>query len=287
MTATPPSLDHLILFTPTPTIPTAFASFTPTPGGTHADNLTANTLILLADGCYIELIHFVPSAPPAAVESHWWGPSRPAAPGWKDWCLTTTTPSTSSAAPDQTHIAPTTSHAPPVSGARQRADGVTVKWTVTFPLGAHGGQRDRGRVPFFCHDVTPRSLRVPLEERATAHACGAVGVGELSVVVRDRGMWDETKKAWEGVFGAAGREDDGVVVFEARRVMGVEGVPAPRVLLRVARDAEHGLINEAGFWVGDVVLFARAGEKRGEKRGERVKLDDGEEGVGGLWVEYV
>jgi hypothetical protein len=55
--------------------------------------------------------------------------------------------------------------------------------------------------------------------------------------------------------------------------------------LRVATEAERGLLNEEGFWVGDVVLFARAGEG-GKEIGERVRLD-GEKGVGGLWVEYV
>jgi hypothetical protein len=63
-------------------------------------------------------------------------------------------------------------------------------------------------------------------------------------------------------------------------------VEGPRGLLRVATEAEQGLLNEAGFWVGDVVLFARAGEG-GKEIGERVRLDGEEEGVGGLWVEYI
>ena len=210
-----PSLDHLILFTPAPALPPAFTPFTPTPGGTHADNLTANTLILLADGCYIELIHFLPTAPSPAVATHWWGPHRPATPAWKDWCLTTR----ESAAAN--HASVSASHAAPVAGARLRADGVSVQWAVTFPRGALGGQVDRGRVPFFCHDVTPRGLRVPLGVHAMAHECGALGVAGLSVVVRDQGLWEETRAVYERVLGAGREEKDGVV-FEVGRVEEVE-----------------------------------------------------------------
>ena len=59
-------LDHFILH-----VPYAYLSdppswikdhFTITPGGEHADGLTANTLVLFRDGTYIELIAWTPKA---------------------------------------------------------------------------------------------------------------------------------------------------------------------------------------------------------------------------------
>lgn len=44
-----------------------------------------------------------------------------------------------------------------VSGGRTRPDGEVLKWRITAPtVEKHG----RGLLPFFCGDVTDRSLRV-------------------------------------------------------------------------------------------------------------------------------
>jgi hypothetical protein len=76
----PQSLDHLILFllidatTHLPQIPSFLTqNFTLTPGGVHADGATSNTLILLADGCYIKLICFID---PVKAAEHWWSSSQ-------------------------------------------------------------------------------------------------------------------------------------------------------------------------------------------------------------------
>ncbi|KAK3210268.1 hypothetical protein GRF29_44g2114707 [Pseudopithomyces chartarum] len=134
------ALDHLILFLPAdpstnlPKIPDFISNnFTLTPGGTHADGLTSNTLILLRDGCYIELISFAPSAPSESIASHWWSYFEKH-PGWADWCLT------NSLTPEANHALVSQSHQEPRHGGRKRADGVDVKWAVTFPRGEHGGQ---------------------------------------------------------------------------------------------------------------------------------------------------
>jgi len=49
---------------------------------------------------------------------------------------------------------------------------------VTFPLGA-----ERGEAPFWCHDVTPRERRVPVNEKNTAHPCGATGMTSITAGV--------------------------------------------------------------------------------------------------------
>ncbi|KAF1957170.1 hypothetical protein CC80DRAFT_55695 [Byssothecium circinans] len=291
------ALDHLILFLPVspstslPHLPPFIPHhFTPTPGGTHADNQTSNTLILLADGCYIELICFLTHLPSPSssfstpdFSTHWWGPST--RHGWTDWCLTNALP------PDQNWGNVKETHAEPRNGGRKRADGVEVRWSVTFPLGENGGQAKRGLVPFFCHDATPREFRVPVETmpEATRHASGIVGVRELTVIVDGGERFEEMERVYVGLFGEEGvKRGDGEVVFEARRVRDVEGLEGgARVVLRVAgSEGERVKVKDKGFWYGDVVLAAKVGE--GKVKGKRERLDGGEgDDVGGLWVEYV
>lgn len=282
------NLDHLILFLPVdpatalPRVPSFISSnFALTPGGTHADGLTSNTLILLADGCYIELISFI--NPSRDVSSHWWARGQ-RNPGWIDWCLT----NTSSAQDSWAAIGGAGgSHAEPIQGGRKRADGIDVKWAVTFPLGPHGGQAARGRVPFFCHDVTERSVRVPLTPEKTAHPSGALGVKELTVIVRDKQLLAETSGVYARLFGREGVRRGDEVYFQAGRVRGVEDLDGgARIVVRLPKDKqEFKRLEETPYWYGDVVLAAPAGQ--GRALGTRHRLDDGDESVKGLWVEYV
>jgi len=282
------NLDHLILFLPIdpatnlPEVPSLFSNnFTLTPGGTHADGLTSNVLILLADGCYIELVSFVD--PSRDVLSHWWA-SGLRNFGWMDWCLT----NISSAQDSWAAIGGSeSSHAKPVEGGRKRADGVDVKWAVTFPSGTHGGQASRGRVPFFCHDITDRSVRVPLSSEKTTHASGALGVKELTVIVRDKGLLKSTGDVYAKLFGKEGVRRGDEVYFQAGRVAQVDDLDGgARIVLRLPRDKqEFKRLEETPYWYGDVVLAAPAGQ--GKTLGTRHRLDDRDESVKGLWVEYV
>lgn len=181
------------------------------------------------------------------------------------------------------------SHADPVFGGRKRADGVDVKWAVTFPAGEKGAQAGRGRVPFFCHDVTDRGVRVPLSEEKTTHSSGVLGVRGLTVLVRDQELLEETRGVYKVLFGEDGVEKDGEVVFTVGRVQGVESLDGgARIRLRIARGEEEGRkVEEKGYWFGDVVFGAKA--KEGKTVGEIERLDDaeGKDSLGGLWIEYV
>ena len=181
----------------------------------------------------------------------------------------------------------------PRKGGRLRPDGVQVNWAVTFPVGEDGGRASRGRLPFWCHDepVTARDLRVPITEERVGHSSGVVGVLGVSVVVRDLELLEDTRKSFATIFGQEGEgEGEGAkdVVFETRRVRDVEGLErGARVVLRVAREEEASRVKERGFWYGDVVFAAKAGD--GRQAGERVRIDaeTGDDWLGGLWVEYV
>lgn len=277
------SLDHLILFLPVdpatnlPKVPDFFSkNFTLTPGGVHADGITSNILILLADGVYIELISFIDAS---KVPSHWWGPDAKHV-GWKDWCLT------NSKSPEQNYEDEKETHAQPNRGGRKRADGVDVAWAVTFPTGENGGQEARGRIPFFCHDVTPREVRVPLSAEKTAHPCGAVGVQELTVVVKDQNLLDQTRRSYTSLLGSEGIGNGNEVSFQFGRVHELEGLDTgTRVVLRLPKDnTEVERVNKLGYWYGDVVLWAKA--ELNEAIGVRWRLDGDESDVGGMWIEY-
>lgn len=282
------ALDHLILFLPVdpstdfPKLPAFFEkNFTLTPGGVHADNLTSNILILLADGCYIELICFI--SPEKPVPTHWWA-SGTKRFGWIDWCLTNnTSPKDSWEAIGGVGG----SHSEPVEGGRKRADGVDVKWAVTFPRGENGGQSSRGRVPFFCHDITERQVRVPLSQEKTIHASGILGVKELTVIVRNKQLLGETREIYTRIFGKEGVARGDEVYFHGTRVKDVDGLDdGAKILLRLPKNTnEFSKLEEAGYWYGDVVLAAPAAQ--GKSPGIREKLDEGDESVGGIWIEYV
>lgn len=80
----------------------------------------------------------------------------------------------------------------PKAGGRKRVDGKDVKWKTTRPeFGVHSPPLEdkyltntRLDIPFFCHDVTDRTVRVPFDnEKITTHPCGAVGIYSVNVVV--------------------------------------------------------------------------------------------------------
>lgn len=129
-------------------------------GGKHTDNLTANALIILSSEIYIELIAFIhpPSDYPSDSPRHkhrWANTSL----GWIEWAHH------DSSKPGESHLYETINkrspdggkmYAPPMNGGRERTDGVVLKWTITGSYPTFG----TGNVPFFCQDITSRSLRV-------------------------------------------------------------------------------------------------------------------------------
>lgn len=163
-----------------------------------------------------------------------------------------------------------------------------VKWAVTFPKGEHGGQATRGRVPFFCHDITERSVRVPLAEEKTAHPSGVLGVFSLTVIVKDGKALENARAVYGSLFGASEDVDD-VVKYRTARVVPVSELKSTggaQINLRVNREGEENEdLNERGFWYGDVILAAKAGE--GKDKGKMERIDDGGAGMRGLWVAYV
>ncbi|CUA72123.1 hypothetical protein RSOLAG22IIIB_00783 [Rhizoctonia solani] len=155
-------LDHIIHLSPPGKLSEAVAhwehlGFKVIPGGTHADGLTSNALVTLADGVYIELIAFEKPPTELPASDHWWAKKHP---GWIDWaCLGLEDHVDKTIAARDKGVGSDVEYQEGQEGGRKRAsDGKELKWRVTFPQLRHG----RGTVPFYCQDLTPRELRVHL-----------------------------------------------------------------------------------------------------------------------------
>lgn len=232
-------------------------------------------MIIFQDGTYIELLNWIGKP----VEFFDWAGKNP---GLIDFALTSSTQSA-----QETHAAVTRDleesspsagdgglgvrFKEPLHGGRKRKDGQMVEWYVTKPRFDHGDTDDNnaesskvtrsppppldpknfvnGRLdtPFFCHDVTDRSLRVPYAEPDIAqHPSGAKGILSVEVVVPREHLASYARlyASVTGVEPTVNEEEEG----------GNEG----RVHLRLASPDEKAL--EAVHDRVGVVLRAPSGE---------------------------
>ncbi|KAI0355109.1 hypothetical protein OH77DRAFT_1455164 [Trametes cingulata] len=176
-------LDHIVHLTPPGTLEESVKEFralgfTVVPGGTHADGLTANALIVFTDRTYLELLHFTRAPSPSST--HPWAQKHP---GWIDYAFlgNAGTPSiadTINARADRDGVEGAR-YAKEARGGRKRADGRVLEWLIS----ASEGDGVRGRLPFFCGDLTPRAWRVPLEPRSNAeHRNTATGLTHVKLL---------------------------------------------------------------------------------------------------------
>lgn len=186
-----PSLDHIVILVSHETLvglPDRLkGSFTVAPGGTHADGLTSNRLILFEDGVYIELIAFFDNIDPDRRKKHRWGQLKEGA--IIDWAYTLRHESDFAAVQQRVDNAQAGfTYSDPVSGGRTKPDGTVLKWAVAAARDAQGNASWPGILPFWCLDRTDRQLRVPYEtdHQRTHHPCGALGVSSLALSVPEQ-----------------------------------------------------------------------------------------------------
>ncbi|KAM5542788.1 hypothetical protein V8D89_003749 [Ganoderma adspersum] len=186
-------LDHIVHLTPPGTLEEAVSAFknlgfTVSPGGTHAGGKTANALVVFGDGTYLELIHF--TSPPPQDDPNPWAHKQP---GWIDFAflgnggipsIAETINSRADADRSGVH------YAAEVRGGRTREDGKVLEWLISAAPG-----EERGQLPFFCGDLTPRDWRVPLEPRTNVrHDNTAQGVAHVKLLVSLEDLAATTKK---------------------------------------------------------------------------------------------
>ncbi|KAE8136336.1 glyoxalase-like domain-containing protein [Aspergillus pseudotamarii] len=190
-----PNLDHIVILIPHDDLLTLSDRLQPyfviAPGGTHADGLTSNKLILLPDGVYIEFIAFAKDADPEQRRKHRWGNLKENT--IIDWALTL--PSESDFAAVQQRVLDSRagfSYQDPIPGGRKREDGVTLEWAISAARDAQGNAIIPGHLPFWCLDRTPRPLRVPYQEQLelTQHPSRVLGISSVSVSVPEAQVSD-------------------------------------------------------------------------------------------------
>ena len=215
-------LDHVVLLVPYRAIlePPGWIvdNFVVGAGSRHADGKTINRLILFKDGTYLELIAFINDDPVKAA-GHGWDKDF----GVVDIALTTRGAFDHKILQERLRQTGTDiSYADPVDGGRTPSDGPDLKWKVTFSQGI-----ERGAVPFWCHDVTPRERRVRGTESNTQHPCGAMGVAGIFVEI-GKADCDRAQAALAVIVGKEGNSSN----FEMGTPYDIGMIDRPNIRLR-------------------------------------------------------
>ncbi len=259
-------------------------NFTVTPGGYHEGQPSRNKLVLFADGSYLEFFNWY-GPPPSVDDVHLpmrvWGPKTP---GLIDFAITDTTHS------DEESVATVNerlSERPdkdaglgvkfgkPIVGSRKKADGVEIKWTVTRPEFSKGDKTPdqklfaNGRidVPFFCHDVTQRSDRVPSQdETKTTHPCGATGIAACEILV-PKHLQTEYATVYAKILGSKLEPvtgGQGPLTLD----IGVPQGPTRSTVIVRAAETEHDIrrMQERGVGFSDLVIAVKSDGPGGQKR---------------------
>lgn len=279
--------DHIVLLVDTPffeNLPSWVTdNFTVTPGGYHEGQPSRNKLVIFADGSYLEFFNWYDTPPSLDNENlpmRFWGPK---APGLIDFAITDTTRSAEesvgtvnerlSKGPEK-DAGLGVKFGSPIAGSRKKADGVEIKWKVTRP-DFYTGEKTPGQelfaggridVPFFCHDITPRTDRVPsLDESKTTHPCGATGIAACEILV-PKNLLPEYASVYSKILGsklepAAGQNshilDIGVP----------QGPGRSTVVVRAAEtEADIKRMHERGVGFSDLVIAIKSTEPGGKTR---------------------
>jgi len=153
------------------------AGFNPFFGGVHAGGKTHNALIVLADGAYLELL--APTSPALLdnldADDHGSFLFLLAqGEGLGGYALLSNDLASDVEAMKQRGLAVSLK---PTNG-RARPDGQELRWrTATLNNGS--------MTPFFIQDETPRSLRVPDDEKTTTQPNGIRRISDLTIAVPD------------------------------------------------------------------------------------------------------
>ncbi|KAF5652621.1 hypothetical protein F25303_3067 [Fusarium sp. NRRL 25303] len=191
-----PILDHFAILVSYQTLQTVTQSLKDSllviDGGAHADGLTVNKLIHLADGTYLEFIAFVEGVDPEKRRAHRWGNLEEGKIA--DWAHTL--PSEADYAQLQKRVAAAgngITYGDLTSLQRHRPDGVLMKCLVSVALNAEGGRIFPGTVPFWCVDETERHLRSPFKAESgdglheyTKHPSHAKGVSKVTILLPEK-----------------------------------------------------------------------------------------------------
>ncbi|CCT76194.1 uncharacterized protein FFUJ_14173 [Fusarium fujikuroi IMI 58289] len=258
-------------------------NFTVTPGGYHDGQPSRNKLVIFEDGSYLEFFNWYDTPPSLDKENlpmRFWGPKTP---GLIDFAVTDTSASAEEsvdAANERLAAGPEKDASlgikfgKPIAGSRKKADGMEIKWKVTRPEFSNGEKTPgpkhfaNGRidVPFFCHDVTPRTGRVPSQDVAkTTHPCGATGIAACEILV-PKDLQTEYAVVYSKILGselkATGEKNSHTLD------LGVPQGPTRSAVIVRAAESEHDVkrMEERGIGFSDLVIAVKSHGPGGEKK---------------------
>lgn len=294
--------DHIVLLVDTPFFENLPAwvtdNFTVTPGGYHDGQPSRNKLVIFADGSYLEFFNWYDTPPALDNEKlpiRFWGPKTP---GLIDFAITDTT---HSAEESVGVVNERLSEGPekdaglgvkfgnPIAGSRKKADGVEIAWKVTRPEFSKGDNTPvaelfaNGRidVPFFCHDITPRTDRVPShDEKKTTHPCGATGIAACEILV-PKHLQAEYARVYSKILGSEIEPVDG----QNSSVLDIgvpQGSARSKVIVRAAEtDSDIKRMEERGIGFSDLVIAVKS-----DGSGSQTRHSLGSTGIEStIWLE--
>ncbi|KAJ8518229.1 hypothetical protein ONZ45_g4657 [Pleurotus djamor] len=264
------TIDHIVHLTPPGSLNESVAHFEQLgfrviQGGTHADGLTSNALVIFEDGFYLELINFVKPAseyPPGTPErqrrdSHPWAEASKQ-PGWVDYAFLGTGDAKDEANTISKIIngrskldGSNVEYLPEVAGGRMTPQGKTLKWLITGAAAKHG----RGVLPFFCGDVTPREWRVPITQDHYDHPSTAKGIAHIMLLSSSPDDVDQLARQFTTIIGSPPQKNGDELSWSLETITTLHPT---KLRLRVESSEEEqgsrvsgvlARIHEVGFWV--------------------------------------
>ncbi|CAD6582744.1 MAG: hypothetical protein ASARMPREDX12_001020 [Alectoria sarmentosa] len=228
-----------------------------------------NKLIVFADGTYLELFCWINTP----REFYAWADKSP---GLIDFTLTSMPPSTAQSLhhsimprlrENQNGKELDLGYTLPDVGSRTRWDAVQVKWESSRPVSSNS--LNLTDFPFLCHDVTPRTVRVPFDHNErTTHPCGAVGISIVEVMV-PKSRFDTFAELYGSILGASpritdGRGKDRILDFEIG--LPNQGLGPSNLSLRSEQDEiDQGWLRDRGAGIRGLVLSIMGREGHGEE----------------------
>ncbi|KAI9872100.1 MAG: hypothetical protein M1823_008261, partial [Watsoniomyces obsoletus] len=168
-------------------------------------------------------------------------------------------------------------YVPPKAGGRKRKDGADVKWEVTRPE-YHNAENTpsaemypskRIDVPFFCHDVTPRVVRVPWdEEDLTKHPSGASGVAAVEVLVPPEKL-TAYSMLYSSITGSSPQQlnDNKKKGVSFGLVTPTSQARGPVIKLRVpTSDEDRSWLKDRGIGIREIQISVKGRKGHGEER---------------------
>jgi hypothetical protein len=208
-------------------------NFTLTPCASGTENKTEVRMICLADGTYIKLVALLHDDPSDGLGLV----PQDQEYGIIAFSLTSTDGAEENFARLESKLAGDASglkYNRPLQKRCKQEDGTDLKWEITSPDIVNGYYP--GGLPFFCHDITDRSLRVSNSPSDITHPTLVYGITHLSLFV-PANRYSFLLKSYCNLLSAQNLCDaEDIAIFEMKRICPLLGVDPMRLIIHATVD---------------------------------------------------